>query len=144
MSMKNALMLAVIFAIAVIIVQPATADMLTGECIVPPDQYFVTDGPMNGQPVHEGLQLGFVFWTYDNGQNQYAGNHYLDITEYKLKESHNEQEKIAMGKMFYCQTIPDFPYDPDFPDRWGAHVSEDPYDSVYLSTQEMRARDVPA
>ena len=135
MSLKTVMMIAVIFMIAVVIAVPAAA----GECVVPPDDYFVTDGPMNGQPVHDGLQLGFVFWTYDNGHNQYAGSHYLGITEYKLKESHAEQEKIAMGKLWYCQTIPDFPYDPMYPERWGAHVSEDPYDSEYLSTQEMRA-----
>ena len=137
---KNLVLLIALWLIAVIVAAPVTA----GECVVPPDEYFITDGPHNGQPVHGGLQLEHVWWiTEEQRIEAFSGSVFLGLTEYKLKQSHKEQEDLAFAYYAYCHSVPDFPYDPNFPNRWGAHVSEDPYDSEYLSTQEMRARDVP-
>lgn len=127
MTLKNALMIAVIFAIAVVIVQPVSADMLTGECIVPPDVYFVTDGPMNGQPVHDGIQLGQgAMWiTAKQRVDGFTGGHHLGLTwkTYAPGKSHNEQEQLAFQRIAYCYSLPDYPYRPGLTDDQYAALS---------------------
>lgn len=124
--MKNTSKLVMIAALVMmaVLVLPVMAQ---DACIVPPDEYFVTDGAHNGAPVHEGIQNGFIFWMpAKDGSNHYAGQ-YLHITEFKLKQSHEEQIKIAMGKLYYCDSIPDFPYEAS----QVTFTSENPSTSTY-------------
>jgi hypothetical protein len=102
-----------------------------GTCITPSDAYFVKDAPwLNGQPVHEGIQNGFTFWI--PLENRYTAGDYLHM-EFTTRVSHNDQTKIAMGRYWYCNSLPDFPYNPVL----GIHsddiigVSEDPKLSIY-------------
>jgi hypothetical protein len=131
MNSKLAL-IAVLFALALVTVIPASAGTPNedGTCIVPSDAYFVKDAPwLNGQPVHEGVQIGFKFWIPGD---QFTSGDYLH-TEFIPKISHNDQTKIAMGHYWYCNSLPDFPYQPTL----GIHsdditgVSEDPAKSIY-------------
>ena len=138
--MRTAVKIVVIAAlILVALILPAAAAQ---ECIVPPPEYFVTDGPMNGQPVHDGIQLGYRWSiTADQRIAGFSGSNFLGITEYELKQSHTEQEKIAFGQKFYCYSIPDYPYEPVIgivsEDPTG--VSTNPEVRDYLTVQEMRA-----
>ena len=94
-----------------------------GTCIVPPDEYFVKDAPyLNGQPVHEGIQNGYTFWLPLN--ERYNAGRYLDMLPFTTKVSHNDQTKIAMGKMWYCDSLPDFPYDPELKQTIGVHSAD--------------------
>jgi hypothetical protein len=145
---KHILMIAALLALLAVPVMAGTPNQ-DGTCIVPPDDYFVKDGAGNGQPAHEGVQLGYVFWIPDTNQDHYTAGGYLGITEFKLKQSHEEQIKIAMGKYWYCDSIPDVPYGeqsgrmyydytPDTPKEAPQFTSEDPKKSVYLVQHASR------
>ena len=117
MNAKHAVLIALaMIALVLVAAAPVTAGTPNedGLCIVPPNEYFVKDSPMNGGTVHEGIQIGYVFWITEYTRfHELTGNHYLGLTTYKLKESHNEQVKIALGRMFYCYSMPEKVYIPD-------------------------------
>jgi hypothetical protein len=132
---KNIIMIAALLALLALPVAAGTPNQ-EGICTHPPDAYFVTDGPMNGQPVHDGIQLGFRFWI--PATEQYTPGGYLGIKEYKLQQSHADQEKIALGRYWYCNSIPDVPYVEPVQGAVTPFTSENPAKSVYAEQHGTR------
>lgn len=126
MSYKNVVMMAVIFMLAVVLITPAVS-AADGSCTVPPDEYFLKDGPMNGQPEHEGPQLGIGAWAITEQQrfDGFTGGYHLGLTKKTFipGRSHNEQELLAFAKDAYCYTMPDYPYRPNLTDEEYASLS---------------------
>lgn len=120
-------------------VAAVSADEYEYEGIVPPAEYFTTDGPMNGLPIHDGTQLGHVWYFTEEARYRCfgGGDNYLGITEYKLQISHAEQEWVAFGQKYYHCSMPDYPYVPYVPDKTG--VSEDPAMSEYITPAQQHA-----
>lgn len=110
--MKKLATVAILMWISVAAVVSAATPSDAGTCIVPPDDYFVTDGPANGHVAHEeGLQQGFTFWLTEDQANRISGSYLYDLKRFKLQHSHNDQIKISMGKLMYCYSMSDFPYE---------------------------------
>jgi len=102
---KKMMMLSIMM-IGILLINPVSA-------IVPPDDYFIKDGYGNGQPVHDGIQLGYVWWITADNRQQHFNDVHLGLTEYKLKQSHDEQEKLAFARYAYQYSMPDVPYEPN-------------------------------
>jgi hypothetical protein len=125
MNAKSILVIAVALTLAALLAIPASA---ADGCIVPPDEYFLSDGPINGQSVHDGPQLGQIWWITDKQQKAgFVGNHYLGLTgaTYAPGKSHNEQESLAFSRMAYCYSLPDHAYQPNLTDE--EYVAASPY-----------------
>jgi hypothetical protein len=141
--MKSELVILVALVMISIIAVPVFAGTPNhdGTCIVPPDDYFIKDAPnLNGQPIHEGIQNGFTFWIPNNDNYPYFQGGYLHMT-FQPMFSHADQTKIAMGHLWYCDSLPDVPYQPVL----GVHTvlptgsSENPVTSIYVPAHAENA-----
>ena len=147
--MNSTLKLMALMAISILMIAPA----LAAESICAAEQntdYILRDGYGDGHAFHaEGIQIGYALEIPNTGYPWYHDPApYLGITEFKLKQSHEEQLKLAMVD-HYCGVLRK--YDPDnsdpesiVPQVIGVHtvkptgVSEDPNKSVYVQQHGTR------
>lgn len=137
--MKNTIISAIILVALMASPVMAAASVCDAESH---EDYILKDGPANGHAVHEGLQIGYALeipnpmWPYFGDVSPFLG-----IQEFKLKQSHQEQLKVAMVD-HYCGLLMNYNPHGDNPgiiepQEIGIHssditgVSENPATSVY-------------